>query len=76
MAAVTPQPRQFLFHFLQQHGAIGEAGQTVVARHIGDLLFRSLLRGDVLMDGDPPAVRHRPVIDREDAAVPAVTSST
>ena len=65
LAAVAPQARQRLLHFLQQHRAIGEAGQAVVARHVGDLRFGPLLRRDILMDRDPAAVRHRPVIDGE-----------
>ena len=68
-AAVTPQPGQRFLHFLKQHGAIGEAGQAVVSRHVGDLGFGPLLRGDVEMHGDPSAIGHRPVIDRERAAV-------
>ena len=68
-AAMAAQPRQRLLHFLQQHRAIGQAGQAVMAGHECDLRFRLLLRGDVLMNGDPSAAGHRPVIDGKDAPV-------
>ena len=68
-AAVTALPRQRLVHFFQQHRAVGDPGQAVMARHEGDLRFGLFLRGDVLMDRDPAAVGHRPVIDADHAAV-------
>ena len=61
--------RERLLHFLQQHGAIGEARQVVMAGHVSDLRFGPLLRGDVLMNRDPAAVRHRPVIDGDGTPV-------
>jgi hypothetical protein len=67
--AMTLEAGNGLFHFLQQHGAIGEACQAVVAGHVGDLRLGSLLRRNVVMDANPSAVRHRAVIDRERASV-------
>ncbi len=44
--------------------AIGEVGQGVVVRQMGDLFFGPFLRRDVLMDGDRAAVGHGLMADR------------
>src|SRR5262249_59318216 len=54
---------------LGEQGAIGEAGQRVVARHMGELRFGALLRRDVLVNLDPTLVAHRPATDGDDAPV-------
>ena len=68
LIALTPHLRQRLLHFAQQHRAIGEARQVVMTGHVRDLRFGAFLRGNVLMDGDPPTIRHRPVIDGKHTA--------
>ena len=66
---MAPRACEFLLHFLQQNGAIGEARQVVMPGHISDLRFGPLLRGDILVNRDPAAVRHRPVMDGKHAPV-------
>jgi hypothetical protein len=52
----------------QQH-PIGHAGQRIVARHVLDLGQRLAVLGDVVVRRDPAAVGHRPVMNRDRAAV-------
>jgi hypothetical protein len=54
---------------LAQEHAVGQRGQRIVMRHVGDLLLGLPLLGDVLMDGDPAAVGHRLARDRDEAPV-------
>ena len=61
--AAAAQMRQPLLHFLAQHGAIGEAGQPVMAGQIDDPRFGAFLRGDVLVKRDPSSVVRRLVGD-------------
>lgn len=49
--------------------AVGQVGERVVARHVRDPLLRPLAFGDVVMGGDPAAVGHRMVENRDGAAV-------
>ena len=52
----------------QQH-AVGQVGQRVVARHVGDLALRALPLGDVFVGGEPAAAGQRLADDREGAPV-------
>ena len=52
----------------EQH-AVGQIGQRVVVRHVGDAGFGALALGDVLVGRDPAAVRHRLMRDANRAAV-------
>ena len=49
---------------VEEAHAVGERGQAVIVREMPDLRLGALLRGDVLMNGNPPAVRQRPAMDR------------
>ncbi len=51
--------RQPLGHLLAQQHAVGKLRQRVVARHVRDALFGAMALGDVLVDRDPAALRHR-----------------
>ena len=42
-----------------EQDAVGQAGQRVVQRHVGDLGLGAALLGDVLVGGDRAAVGHR-----------------
>ena len=52
----------------EQH-AVRQVGQRVVARHVGDALLGAMPLGDVLVDRDPAALRHRLVRDLDHAPV-------
>ena len=56
-------------HALAQQHAVGQIGQHVVVRHVGDARLDAPLLGDVLVRGDPAAARHRLMLDGDDAPV-------
>ena len=62
-------PGKRLFELLIEQDAVGQAGERVVMRHVGDLGLGAALLGDVLMRRDRSAVGHRPHRDGEAAAV-------
>ena len=51
--------------------AVGQAGEAVVPRHVGDARLHPALLGHVLEGGDPAAVRHGLLGHGHDAAVGA-----
>ena len=67
--AAAAQARQALQHLLAQDRAVGEVGEDIVARQVGDLRLGALLRCDILVDRDPAAVLHGLMADREDPPV-------
>ena len=68
-ALAALDPLELVFEALAQHGAIGQVGQRIVARHMHDALLGALALGDVLVGGDPAAAGNRRAHDGEDAAV-------
>ena len=52
-------PAQRVLELGLEQQAIGQAGQRIVMRHVLDLRFGLLLLGDILVSGDPAAVRQR-----------------
>ena len=56
--AALDAPQRVLEPLVEQH-AVGQAGQRIVQRHVGDLGLRAALLGDVVMRGDGAAVGHR-----------------
>ena len=62
-------PCQGLFQLLIEEHAVGQAGQRVVHRHVGDLGLGAPLLGDVMMRGDRAAVGHPLHRDRNAATV-------
>ena len=62
-------PGERLFELLIEQDAVGQAGQGIVMRHVGDLGLGAALLGDVLMRRDRSAVGHRPHRDGEATAV-------
>ena len=67
--AVRLDAREALGHLLAQQHAVRQFGQRVVARHVRDALLGAVALGDVLVDRDPAALRHRLVGDLDDAPV-------
>ena len=61
--------RQRLLELLAEQRAVGQVGQRIVLRHVGDLGFRALPLGHVEMGRDPAAARHRLAGDADQAAV-------
>ena len=60
---------ELVLEMLAHHGAVGQVGERVVARHVRDALFRALPFGDVLVGRQPAAAGDRLVDHREGAAV-------
>jgi len=54
---------------LGEGGAVGQVGQKVMVRHVGDLLFGVATLGHVLVGRHPTAARHRLMHERDGAAV-------
>ena len=54
---------------LAQQQAVRQVGESVVARHVGDLHFRAPPLGDVLVGRDPAAAVHRLTDHRDGASV-------
>ena len=73
-AALQRKDGKRLLQFFDQLGAIGQAGQRIVMRHVGDLRLGFLPFGDVLEGRDPAASRHR-LVDHAKRA-PADVSMT
>src|SRR5215467_11917738 len=67
--AMVTHPDQGIADPLGEQGAVGKAGQRIVARHVGKLRLRPLLRRDILVNLDPAFVTHRLTIDGNDATV-------
>ena len=68
LAAGVERAERFL-HFLAEMGAVGQIGEVIVARHVGDLRGSALPLGDVLVHRDPAAAGHRLVLHRGRASV-------
>src|SRR5579859_955255 len=62
-------PLELVLQLLTQQHAIGQIGQSIVARHVRNLLLGAPALGDVLMGRNPAAVGQRLVDHREGAAV-------
>ena len=58
-----------VLHAFEEQRPIGEPGQRIVARHMGDLRCGLLTPGDVLMGRDPAAARHRLVRHQDITAI-------
>ena len=56
-------------HALAQQHAVGQLGQDVVVRHVGDARLDAAVLGHVLVRGEPALVRHRLMLDGDDAPV-------
>ena len=67
--AAPAQARQVFLHAFAQHRTVGEVGEDVVARQVGDPRLGLLLRRYVLVDRHPPSGLHGLMADRVDAAV-------
>ena len=59
---------QCLLHLLAKEHAVGQVGQRIVMRQIGDLRLGLAHLGDVLVGRDPAAVGHRLIGDAKRAA--------
>ena len=57
------------FHGLAEQHPVGEPGERVVSREIGDALLRAPPIGDVLVRRHPAAVRHRAVPDNDETII-------
>ena len=62
-------PVKRLFELLIEEGAVGQAGKSVVMRHVGDLGLGAALVGDVLMRRHCSTVGHGPNRNGEAASV-------
>ena len=60
---------QRLVQSLAEQFAVRKIGQTIVVRHMRNLVFALTALGNVLVSSDPAAVRQRPVDHGDDAAV-------
>ena len=58
-ALAAPQAQQRLLQLLAEQRAVGEVGQRVVAREVGDLLLLAAALGDVLVQRHPAAALQR-----------------
>ena len=67
--AVRLDAREAFGHLLAQQHAVRQLRQRVVARHVRDAFLGAVPLGDVLVDRDPAALRHRLVRDLDDAPV-------
>ena len=66
--AVTQPPQAFLQLFAEEH-TVGQIGQLIVPRQMGDMRLSLLPLGNVLVDRDPAAVGGILVGDRDHAPV-------
>ena len=55
-ALAAPQAQERLLQLLAEQRAVGEVGERVVARQVGDLLLLAAALGDVLVAA-PPSLR-------------------
>ncbi len=60
---------EFMFQPFAQQDAVGQIGQRVMARHVGNSPFRALPLGDVLVGCQPSAARDRLAHDRKCPAI-------
>ena len=58
-ALAAHQAQQRLLQLLAEQRAVGEAGQRIVAREVGDLLLLAAALGDVLVQRHPAAALQR-----------------
>ena len=56
-------------HALAQQHAVGQLGQDVVVRHVRDARLDAAILGHVLVRREPALVRHRLMLDGDDAPV-------
>jgi hypothetical protein len=56
-------------HALAQQGAVGQLGQKVVVRHVRHARLDAPVLGHVLVRGEPASIRHRLMLDGDDAPV-------
>ncbi len=68
-ALAAPQALQRLLQLLAEQGAVGEVGERVVARKVGDLLLLAAALGDVLVERHPASAFERLGGDGDDAVV-------
>ena len=68
-ALAAPQAQQRLLQLLAKQRAVGEIGQHIVAREVGDLLLLAPALGDVLVQRHPSAALQRLARHRDDAIV-------